>query len=105
MIRKITLQIWLMLAAITHVYPQSGTLVKSFGDSGIRHIRFDRVRYSDDYGGIIKTDTSGKILIAGTSVNGAKRDICIARVNTDGKPRYHVQPWRKAFNTGRHQYH
>ena len=86
MIRKITLQIWLMLAAITHVYPQSGTLVKSFGDSGIRHIRFDRVQFSDDYGGIIKTDTSGKILIAGTSANGAKRDICIARVNTDGKP-------------------
>jgi uncharacterized delta-60 repeat protein len=84
MIRKITLQIWFMIAAIIHVYPQSGTLVKSFGDSGIRHIRFDRVRYSDDYGGIIKTDTSGKILIAGTSANGTKRDICIARMNTDG---------------------
>ena len=80
MCRKITLQLWLMLAAIPFAFPQSGTLVPSFGDNGIKQIDFGQDGSNDDYGEIIKTDAEGKIWIAGESLN----QFSIFRLNPDG---------------------
>ena len=69
-----------MLAAIPVAYPQSGTLVPSFGENGIKQIDFGQVGADDDWGEVVKTDVDGKIWIAG-SLSGK---FGIVRLNTDG---------------------
>ncbi len=84
MYRKITLQLWLMLAAIPFAYPQSGMMVPSFGKNGITEVDFGQPGTSNDWGEIVKTDADGKIWIAGSSSNGNNYDFSIVRLNPDG---------------------
>jgi uncharacterized delta-60 repeat protein len=80
MARKITLQLWLMLVAMPFAFAQSGTLVPSFGENGIKQIDFGQVGTDDDWGEVVKTDAEGKIWIAG-SLSG---NFGIVRLNMDG---------------------
>lgn len=82
--QKVIFQLWFMLAAIPFAFPQSGTLVPSFGENGIKLIDFGQIGSSNDYGEIVKTDGDGKILIAGSSSNGDNYDFSIIRLNIDG---------------------
>jgi len=70
--------------AIPLATPQSGTLVPSFGDKGMKQIDFGLPGSSSDLGEIVRTDSDGKIWIAGSSSNGDNNDFSIVRLNADG---------------------
>jgi uncharacterized delta-60 repeat protein len=80
MLQKLIIYLVILLVTGPFIFAQSGTLVPSFGDNGIKQIDFGQTGSSDDYGEIIKTDAEGKIWIAGESLN----QFSIFRLNTDG---------------------
>ncbi len=80
----IIIWIFLLIFPIQAAYPQSGTPDPTFGENGERLVTFDRTRFPDDKGGIVKMDTSGKILVAGTVSCDAYHAVSIIRLHKDG---------------------